>query len=82
MAPDQCRITDQVAIVTGGGAGIGRAIALALTEAGADVVIADIIPERGAEVGMLAGDGLHPSAAMYTLWTQAALPVARSLLAR
>jgi lysophospholipase L1-like esterase len=31
---------------------------------------------------MLADDGLHPSAAMYTLWTQAALPVARSLLAK
>ena len=26
--------------------------------------------------------GLHPSAAMYTLWTQLALPVARALLAR
>jgi hypothetical protein len=31
---------------------------------------------------MLAEDGLHPSAAMYTLWTQAALPVARDLLAK
>ena len=36
----------QVALVTGGGGGIGRAIALALATAGADVVIADIIPER------------------------------------
>ena len=31
--------------------------------------------------GLLAEDGLHPSAAQYTLWTEAALPVARSILA-
>lgn len=36
----------QVAIVTGGGGGIGRACALRLAEWGADVVIADIVPER------------------------------------
>jgi lysophospholipase L1-like esterase len=29
---------------------------------------------------MLADDGLHPSAAMYSRWTQLALPVARRLL--
>jgi lysophospholipase L1-like esterase len=49
------------------------------------VAFVDITPvsrERGAQAGMLAADGLHPSAAMYTLWTQAALPVARALLAR
>jgi NAD(P)-dependent dehydrogenase (short-subunit alcohol dehydrogenase family) len=39
-------LTDQVAIVTGGGGGIGRAIALSFASVGADVVVADIIPER------------------------------------
>jgi NAD(P)-dependent dehydrogenase (short-subunit alcohol dehydrogenase family) len=36
----------QVALITGGGGGIGRAIALALARAGADIIIADILPER------------------------------------
>lgn len=44
------RLTDRVAIVTGGGGGIGRGIALALAEAGADIVIADNVPERCDEV--------------------------------
>lgn len=43
-------LTDQVAIITGGGGGIGRAIALAYAAVGADIVIADIIPERCEEV--------------------------------
>jgi NAD(P)-dependent dehydrogenase (short-subunit alcohol dehydrogenase family) len=45
-------LADRVAIVTGGGGGIGRAIALAFAEAGADIVIADIVPERCEEVAV------------------------------
>ena len=39
MILDRFRVTDRVGIVTGGGRGIGAASALALAEAGADVVI-------------------------------------------
>lgn len=45
----------------------------------------DITPvsrARGAEPAMVASDGLHPSAAMYRAWADAALPAARRLLTR
>jgi len=48
-----------------------------------EVAFVDITPvsrERGGEADMLAEDGLHPSASMYTLWTALTLPVARNLL--
>lgn len=40
-------VTGKVAIVTGGGRGIGRGIALALARNGADVVVAEIMDENG-----------------------------------
>lgn len=46
------------------------------------VDIAPVSRERGADDGMLADDGLHPSATMYAQWSRLALPVARGLLAR
>ncbi|QUM70671.1 SDR family NAD(P)-dependent oxidoreductase [Sphingopyxis granuli] len=46
---DRLRLDGQAAFVTGGGGGIGRAIALRLAEAGADVAIFDIFPERAEE---------------------------------
>lgn len=41
------RLKDKVAIVTGGGAGIGEAIALKYAQEQAKVVVAEINPERG-----------------------------------
>ena len=44
------------------------------------VDITGISREGGGEPDMLVSDGLHPSAAMYARWAEAALPVAREML--
>jgi 3-oxoacyl-[acyl-carrier protein] reductase len=44
------RLADQVAIVTGGARGIGRAVCLGYARAGAKVVIADILIEAGRKI--------------------------------
>jgi NAD(P)-dependent dehydrogenase (short-subunit alcohol dehydrogenase family) len=43
-------LTGQVAFITGGGGGIGRAIALCMADMGADIAVIDAIPERCDEV--------------------------------
>jgi meso-butanediol dehydrogenase / (S,S)-butanediol dehydrogenase / diacetyl reductase len=49
------RLDGKVAIVTGAGGGIGRAIVIRLAEEGAQVVAADVNEERAAETAELAG---------------------------
>ena len=50
MILDRFRLTDRVAVVTGAGRGIGAATAVALAEAGADVVLAARTEEQLREV--------------------------------
>ena len=50
MYLEKLRLDGRVAVVTGGGQGIGAACARALGEAGATVVIAELMPERAASI--------------------------------
>jgi NAD(P)-dependent dehydrogenase (short-subunit alcohol dehydrogenase family) len=56
MQPSDILLTDQVAIVTGGGAGIGQGIATGMAAFGADVVIADVDPDRADHTAKLVRD--------------------------
>jgi len=47
---DRFSLAGRTAMVTGGGQGIGRALAIALAEAGADVAILDLNPETAEQV--------------------------------
>lgn len=53
---DPIRLDGEAAFVTGGGGGIGRAIAIRLAEAGANVAVIDIIAERAEEAAARAGE--------------------------
>lgn len=50
-------LQDKVAIVTGGGQGIGRALTLRLATEGCQVAIFDLKPETGEETASIAGEG-------------------------
>ena len=71
------------AALVGAGIDAFNATARAIANA-AQAAFVDITPisrEAGDGDAMLVGDGLHPSAAQYALWTDAILPVARGRLA-
>ncbi|MDK1475868.1 SDR family NAD(P)-dependent oxidoreductase [Streptomyces sp. 549] len=53
--PPQASLRGKVAVVTGGGSGLGRATAVVLAAAGAEVVVADLDPRGGQEVADLVG---------------------------
>jgi NAD(P)-dependent dehydrogenase (short-subunit alcohol dehydrogenase family) len=57
MALERFRLDGQVALVTGGGRGIGLAIAQTLVQAGAAVIVADIDPKLGAAAAQKLGSG-------------------------
>ena len=59
MYLERLKLDGRVAVVTGGGQGIGAACAQALAEAGAKVVIAELVPQRATDSAeLLARQGL------------------------
>ncbi len=63
--PDMFRLDGEVAVVTGGGAGIGRASAMMLAQAGAMVAVTDIDGQRANE----AADAINRRGGNATAWS-------------
>lgn len=73
---DRARIASELDAYNASAAAICRELGVAFVDT------APTSRARGAEPAMLAEDGLHPSGALYSLWSRTALPVARELLLR
>ena len=71
---DQFLLTDQVVVITGGGRGIGLALAFAVAEAGGHVAIIDAIPEPHEHYAQLLQ--LSPNSRFYMYF---ALVISRTL---
>ena len=56
MDKNDIDLSGKVAIITGGGGGIGRAIALCMADMGADIGIIESIPERCEQMRGLVGE--------------------------
>lgn len=54
MGPTAIDLSDRVALVTGGGAGIGRGVSIELARCGADLVVADIDPAGAQKTAAMA----------------------------
>jgi lysophospholipase L1-like esterase len=78
FARDSGRDLAQIAVELDAYNEVAREICESLGVAFVDIT--GISRDGGGEPGMLATDGLHPSAAMYARWVEAVLPVARDLL--
>jgi NAD(P)-dependent dehydrogenase (short-subunit alcohol dehydrogenase family) len=85
LDPADILLNDRVALVTGGGGGIGQGIALGLARFGADVAVLDIEPERcaatEAAIGRLGRRGLGlPADVMDAEQIRAAVAKTRDVL--
>jgi NAD(P)-dependent dehydrogenase (short-subunit alcohol dehydrogenase family) len=64
MTDSPGRLAGKVAVVTGGGSGIGRAAAIRFAAEGASVLVADIAADRASAVAGEIADGAGRVAAM------------------
>ncbi len=81
MYLEKLRLDGRVAVVTGGGQGIGAACARALGEAGATVIVAELLPERIEKaVGELKGYGLMAHGVQLDVTSSAAVDSAATAI--